>query len=357
LISIILPIRNEASSIERTISSILNQNNINQGFEILIADGMSNDGTRKIIQSFSEKNYSINLIDNPEQIVANGFNRALSIARGNYIIRVDGHSEINQDFITNCMKQFEYSDAECVGGPTNHVGSGIIGNAITIAQSSKFGVGGAAFRECVHQGRDVDTLAFGAYKRKVFEKIGGYDEELVRNQDDEFNFRLIQSGGRIWLDPSIKSTYYPRDSLSKLFKQYFQYGFYKIRVVQKRRSFASWRHIVPGIFVFSLLLSFNFYLLSWNPWLFYLITGSYFTANIIAALWKTIKQIIEQVSRKSFHCALLSFFLLPVVFFTLHFSYGLGSIFGLFYFWNKWGDRLLRDDHFDKEQFNLNTNV
>ena len=357
MVSIILPIRNEVRYIRQLLESILNQQFTGEGFEILITDGMSTDGTRKIIKEYAQYINEIHLIDNPENIVSTGFNRALSISKGHIIIRVDGHADISSDFLENCLEVINKIDADCVGGKTKHVAIGIIGHAVNFAQSSMFGLGGVVFRKSVQEGIYVDTLAFGAYKRGVFETIGGYDEELVRNQDDEFNFRLIQNGGKIWLDPTIKSTYYPRNSLIKLFKQYFQYGFYKIRVMQKRRGFASWRHLVPGIFVLSLLLSFIFILATPNEWFFYLITGSYAIANILATFWEIIKKTIDKESRQSANFSLSTFLLLPLIYFILHFSYGLGFICGLVYFWNKWNDRKVKDHHLDKEHFKLNANA
>ena len=197
------------------------------------------------------------------------------------------------------------------------------------------------------KGRNVDTLAFGAYKREVFENLGGYDEELVRNQDDEFNFRLIQNGGKIWLDPSIKSTYYSRNSFIKLFKQYFQYGFYKIRLMQKRRGFASWRHLVPGIFVMSLLIGFFLFIIKIDPFFLFLVGTPYLLFSLIFTLLEIFK------SPKH----VFSIILLPLTFFILHFSYGLGFLLGTLWFWNKWNDRKVKDHHFDKEQFKLNTNA
>ena len=234
MISIIIPIWNESKFIGRILESILNQKNNDQRVEIIISDGISDDGTRDIIQAYIKSNNNIMLIDNPGRIVSVGFNMALSVARGDIIIRIDGHSEIPKDFLYSCISTFKNVEADCVGGATKHKSYSIIGNAISIAQTSRFGVGGVLFRTGVKHGQYVDTLAFGAYKKEVFEKIGGYDEELVRNQDDEFNFRLIQNGGKIWLDPSIRSAYYSRSTFIGLFKQYFQYGFYKIRVIQKR---------------------------------------------------------------------------------------------------------------------------
>ena len=356
-VSIILPVRNEVGYIKKSLKSILNQKNIGKEFEILICDGMSTDGTREIIKEYAQNINEIHIIDNPEKIVSTGFNRALSKSKGRIIIRVDGHAKIASNFIGNSLEVINKIEADCVGGEIKHVAIGIIGQAVNFAQSSKFGVGGVVFREGSKEGKYVDTLAFGAYKRNVFEKLGGLDEELVRNQDDELNFRLIQNGGKIWLDPTIKSTYYPRNSLIKLFKQYFQYGFYKIRVIQKRRGFASWRHLVPGTFVLVLLLSFIIYLGTSIACPFYLITGFYAMTNILATFWEIIKKVIDKESRQSADISLSTFLLLPLVFFTLHFSYGLGFICGLVYFWNKWNDRKVKDHHIDKEQFKLNASV
>ena len=350
MISIIVPVRNEIDYIKLTIDSILKQNNYDQIAEILIVDGLSDDGTREIIKNYIKTNINVKLIDNPEKIVSTGFNRALSISKGDIIVRVDGHSQLSKDFIKSCMTTLNDVQADCVGGATEHISSGLIADTIKIAQSSRFGVGGVAFREGVINGKYVDTLAFGAYRRRVFEKIGGYDEELVRNQDDEFNFRLIQDGGRIWLDPSIKSFYYPRKSLLKLFVQYFQYGFYKIRVMQKRKGFSSWRHIVPLIFVLSLILFFIAALSSSIKLPFYLFILLYSILNIFAVLFEIIKRVLNIKNKIKPQSSFLTFIFLPLVYFILHFSYGLGSVFGLIYFWNKWNDIGLKDSNFIRSQ-------
>ncbi|MBT7113078.1 MAG: glycosyltransferase family 2 protein [Candidatus Marinimicrobia bacterium] len=342
MISVILPIRNEEHFIDKTLDSILYQSDGN--VEIIISNGMSTDGTREIIQKYQSESPSIQLIDNPEEIVSTGFNRALSVAKGEIIIRVDGHSEIDKAYLQNCISIMAETGADCVGGSTTHVANGITGKAVVLTQSSIFGVGGVSFRKNIKNGHYVDTLAFGAYKRKVFDEIGGYDEELVRNQDDEFNFRLIQNGGKIWLDPSIKSSYTPRNSFIGLFKQYFQYGFYKVRVMQKRRGFASWRHLVPGLFVSSILLSFFIYFLNGNLFSFKLI----FIPYIVISLGFTVIAFFKSPNK------ILSVFLLPFTFFILHFSYGLGFLSGLVWFWNKWGDTEVKDSHFVFEKFKSN---
>ena len=340
-ITYIAPIRNESLFIERMIKSIINQNNNNFDFEIIVADGMSTDGTRNIINRLMKTVNEIKLIDNPEKIVSTGFNRALSISKGDYIIRIDGHAELATDFLQNSLRELKITNADCVGGPIINIATGIIGNAIAIAQQSKFGVGGVAFRENNNIGKYVDTLAFGTYKRNVFKKIGGYDIELLRNQDDEFNFRMLQQDLKIWLHPSIKSYYYPKNSIHRLFMQYFQYGFFKIRVFQKRSAAASFRHIIPLIFIINLF--FAIYSL--------LVTDFYMPIIILGVFYTSISIVFSiREALKNFDNG-FSLIFLPICFLTLHIAYGLGSFIGLFYFINKWNDKGLKDKYFDKKNF------
>lgn len=346
MISIIIPIRNEAQSIEKIIQSILSQT-IDKDFEIIVADGNSSDGTREIIKNLQINNPNIILFDNPEKIVSTGFNRALTASKGNIIIRVDGHCEIAPNYLQKCLECLEKINADCVGGATEHVAPGLVGKSITIAQSSFFGVGGVSFRKNIGKGQYVDTLAFGAYRREVFDQIGGYDEELVRNQDDEFNFRLIQNGRKIWLDPSIKSKYYPRNSFIKLFKQYFQYGFYKIRVIQKRRGIASYRHVVPGLFVLTLLFGLSIFLFTGNNIPILSLCLPYLSFNLFATILVLIKTPFN----------IISVMMLPITFFILHISYGLGFLMGFIYFLHKWGDIKTKYSHFNRKQFTTNSNI
>ena len=343
MISIIVPIRNEIKTIRKTMQSLINQKT-KQEYEIIVVDGLSDDGTREVIRDFQKFYDHINFIDNPAKVVPVGFNKALSIAKGNVIIRVDGHATINSNYIEQCLKSFEKTGAECVGGPIRNCSLGVIGEAISIAQSSKFGTGGVSFRSAINEGKYVTTLAFGAYKRAIFNTIGGYDEELIRNQDDEFNMRLIQSGGKIWLDPSIKSFYYSRSSLLSFIKQYFQYGFYKIRVMQKRKGFASFRHIVPLCFIMALIITSFLYFFYKISIPFLLIIGIYFSLSIIASF----------IHLFSFRYKLFSIVFLPLCYFTMHSSYGVGTLIGMFYFVNKWNDREVKDNHFNVKRFSEN---
>ena len=217
MISIILPIRNEEKHISDVLESIINQNKINFDIEIIVVDGISKDSTRDIVNEFINKYENVFLIDNPKKIVPVGFNIGLSKAKGDIIIRVDGHTTIDSDYIFNCVNKLNTIDAANVGGLMSANGEKFIDKIVAIATSSIFGVGNSYFHFSKID-RYVDTVYLGAWKKEIFEKYGGFDEELVRNQDDEFNFRLMQNGEKIWLDRSIRSTYFPRNSIKKLFK-------------------------------------------------------------------------------------------------------------------------------------------
>ena len=281
-VSIIIPIRNEAQYIRRCLNSVLSQDYPSDRMEILVVDGMSDDGTREIVQQIiedrspdakdepgsgsieNEARPRVVLLDNPKRIVPSALNIGLSQAQGEVIMRIDGHCEIAPDYISRCLELLERTGADNVGGPLKTISDTLVGRAISLATSSAFGVGGVRFRCSTNPGW-VDTVFPGAFPRQVFERIGNFDEELVRNQDDEFNFRLRQSGGKIWLDPSIKISYYARSNFRGLWRQYLQYGFYKVRVIQKRGAVPSWRHLIPAAFVSGLTLTVLLGFITGNP--------------------------------------------------------------------------------------------
>jgi glycosyltransferase involved in cell wall biosynthesis len=282
-VTIIMPIRNEAGYIQRSLGSVLTQDYPGDRMEILVVDGMSDDATRDLVaQEIARQEHQddapqnppkahIALLDNPGRIVPTALNIGLSRARGDIIVRVDGHCEIAPDYVRQIVHRLSQREASAVGGPMTTIGENRVARAISMAQSSWFGVGGVAFRTGRKEGCYVDTVAFGGYLREVFSRIGGFDEELVRNQDDEFNLRLTRSGGKIWLDPAIRSVYYSRAGFPSLWRQYFQYGFYKVRVMQKHRTVAAWRHLVPALFVSGLALSLFFAAVSQNFFWFALV--------------------------------------------------------------------------------------
>lgn len=328
-VSVVMPIRNEADFIKRGLKAVFAQTYPLELLEIIIADGQSNDGTKGIIEKLrNETNTSITIVNNPERIAPTGLNRAIARSKGEIIVRVDGHCEIEPDYVANCVKYLRAGKAESVGGPIETIGETFIAEGIAIAMSSNFGVGGSAFRTINDREMYVDTVAFPGYQKKILERVGKFNEELVRNQDDEFNYRLRKLGGRILLTPDIRSRYYSRGTILSLWRQYFQYGFYKVRVLQLHPLQMRPRQFIPLIFVVSLLISLIV--------AFVHIIGIYFFAAIIAAY--LLVNILASI-KVSYKKGVKFLLLLPLCFFILHFSYGLGFLCGLFYFANRWGEK------------------
>ena len=220
---------------------------------MIVADGMSDDGTRAILEQFAKTEPRLKIVDNPNRIVSTGLNAALAVARGKVIIRMDAHTEFARDYVRSCLEVLEATGADNVGGPWVAKGSGQVGRAIAAAFQSPFAMGGARGHDPSYEGT-VDTVYLGCWPRRVFDQIGLFDEELVRNQDDEFNLRLTEHGGRIYQSPRIRSWYTPRNSLRALLNQYKQYGYWKVRVIRKHQKPASIRHLVPAAFMCSLVM-------------------------------------------------------------------------------------------------------
>ena len=317
-ITVIMPIRNEADFIERAISSVLDNDYPAKQMEILAVDGMSDDGTREIVARLSKADSRVMMLDNPKRIASAAMNIGLKAARGDLFIRVDGHVEIPPDFIAASIRCLhEHPQAWVAGGYIKTVADSFTGRAIASAMRSSIGVGNSRFRLGDYEGW-VDTLAFGTHHMWIIDKVGYFDEELVRNQDDEFNLRIILAGGKIWMSKSIQSTYFSRGSLGKLWKQYFQYGFWRIRTLQKHKRPASFRQLVPLLFVLSLLLPglAGFF---WKPlWILLAIEAVlYLLGLVIGALDVGLKSGWRYAP------------LAPAVFAILHFAYGLGSLWGV----------------------------
>jgi cellulose synthase/poly-beta-1,6-N-acetylglucosamine synthase-like glycosyltransferase len=316
-----MPIRNEARYIKRSLGAVLAQDYPLDRLEIVVIDGMSDDGTRQLIQEMwanrpASQRGCLQLLDNPARVTPVALNLGLRQAKGQVVILIGGHCEIATNYVRHCVEILQKTGADCVGGPMTTIGEAHSAQVIALAQGSFFGVGGVAFRKGGQKPGYVDTVAFGAYRRELFDQVGRFDEELVRNQDDEFNFRLTQAGGKIWLDPSIRCAYYSRANLRGLWRQYFQYGLYKVLVIQKRRAVPSWRHLVPTTFVLSLVMTCLLALLTNQPLWLFSVAGPYAIANILACLYTT---------RQNWRALPL----LPLAFLTLHLAYGLGFLAGI----------------------------
>jgi glycosyltransferase involved in cell wall biosynthesis len=317
LVSVIIPCRNEKDYIATTLLSILNQEIPENGFEVIVADGMSNDGTRVILSRFAQSDSRVRMVDNPGEIVSTGLNEAIRHARGRVIIRMDAHTKYAQNYICQCVDVLNKTGAENVGGPWIAEGDGLLGRAIAAAFQSPFAIGGARSHDPNYTGF-VDTVYLGCWPRAVFERYGLFDEELVRNQDDEFNLRVKRAGGKIWQSSCIESWYRPRQTLSDLFAQYSQYGYWKVRIIQKYKISGSIRHLVPGTFVF--MLSILPLLSLFSPMMlavWWLIVGLYFACVFFASVATSARRGRDL------------FFLLPLVFACYHGAYGCGFLRGV----------------------------
>lgn len=327
-ISVVMACRNERRHIQAFTESFLAQDLSGFDWELIIADGMSNDGTSEFLHELARDNPRVTVVENVYRIVATGLNAAIRSARGEIILRMDTHTEYAPNYIRKCVETLEASGACNVGGPARTVAHGLRARAIQAAYHSPFASGGARFHDENYSGY-VDTVPYGCWNKETLLKMGLFDEQLVRNQDDELNLRLIRSGGKIWQSSDIVSWYHPRSSFSSLFRQYFQYGFWKVRVIRKHKIPASWRHTVPGAFVLAnilllvaaLVTSFSGLSLAAaaaeSIWLAFLMC--YFLACLTFAA----------VSARERGWRLLIY--LPFTFAIFHVSYGLGFLAGIVY--------------------------
>src|SRR5688572_21937818 len=234
LVSIVLPCRNEQGYIQACLQSALDQDPPEGGYEIIVADGMSTDGTRQYLEQMARQHPQIRVLDNPGRIVSTGLNAAIRAARGDNIVRMDAHTIYAPDYVRQCLAVMEETGADNVGGPMQTTARTFMERAIRAVFHSSFAVGGARSHQTSYEGY-VDTVIYGCWKKEVFKRLGYFDEELVRNQDDEFNLRLTRAGGKIYQAPRIRSRYHVRGSLTALFRQYMQYGYWKTLVIRKHR--------------------------------------------------------------------------------------------------------------------------
>jgi len=315
-VSIVVPCRNERDHIETALETILAQQPPPGNFEVIVSDGMSDDGTREIILRLAHVDSRIRMVDNRRGIVSTGLNAAICKALGSIIVRMDAHTIYAPDYVRQCVQVLEETAADNVGGPWVARGEGRVGKAIAAAFQSSFACGGARGHD-PHYSGPVDTVYLGCWRREIFDRIGFFDEELVRNQDDEFNLRIVRCGGKVWQSVKIKSCYYPRESLRHLFAQYVQYGYWKARILQKHRLPASFRHLIPAAFASALGLLPVLSLL-WPTvfWVWVSLLGLYVAVNIFVS--------VLTAAGNGWNL----FLLLPCVFAIFHLAYGWGFLRG-----------------------------
>jgi glycosyltransferase involved in cell wall biosynthesis len=314
-ISVIIPCYNEKRFINNCLESIVLNDYPKEKVEILVIDGMSNDGTREIIKKYSEEYPFVRMIDNPRRIVPTALNIGIRNSQGEIILRMDAHNNFEKDYISKCVKYLQKYNVDNIGGIwiTLPGADTVMAKAIALALGHPFGVGNAFYRIGSQEPRFVDTVPFGCYRKEIFERVGLFDEDLIRNQDDEMNHRIIKNGGKILLKPDIVSHYFARDRLSKLAKMMFQYGYFKPLAAKKIGGLVTWRQVIPPMFVTALLLSQFF----WGP---LILLGIYMAPNLYSSFSLSMGKDKRYL------------FLLPIVFFVNHISYGAGYLNGLWDF-------------------------
>jgi len=326
-VSIIIPCRNEEKFIGKCLESLIKQDYPKDSFEVLVIDGGSEDGTRKVAGGYASKYSFIKIWDNPQKFTPFALNIGIKNARGEVIIRMDSHADYKSDYISECLKYLEEYKADNVGGIIKTLPKEKTpwAKAIAYSLSSFFGVGTSHFRLGSKKPRWVDTVFGGCYRKEVFDRVGLFNEKMIRGQDIEFNRRLKRAGGKILLVPNIVAYYYPQATITNFWKHNFTDGFWTIYPLQFGIKIFSWRHLLPLFFVSGLIVL-----------LFLSLFSNFFSGVLktvvfiyIAASFYFAFKIIPQ--KKDFKV----FFLIPVAFAARHIGYGLGSLSGLIDFVSK----------------------
>lgn len=322
-VSIVIPCRNENSFIKECIDAILHSEGVNFSLiNIYIVDGMSNDGTRETIANIIAHHPNVHLVDNPKQLTPYAFNLGIEASGKVDFVQIIGARHIvSKNYISLCIKRLtENAEIWCVGGKIINEYANETGKIISKAMSTSFGMGLGNFRTLEKSGF-TDTVTSPMYPYWVFEKTGLFDEELVRNQDDDFNFRVTNAGGKIYFENEISLKYYVRASFKGLWRQFFQYGYWKVYVNKKHKAITTIRQLIPPFFVLYLILmictsavSSSLFLLSTIPLLCYLVLAKFVSIKLL-----------ESFQLSTYLKTLITF---PI----LHISYGLGYLTGIFEF-------------------------
>jgi glycosyltransferase involved in cell wall biosynthesis len=256
VVSVIVPCYNEEATIRQLLEAVYGQTYPINKVEVVIADGLSTDGTRAVVNDFKSNHteLQIRVVDNALRVIPSGLNRAIEAASGKYIVRLDAHSVPSSDYIQNCVYGLENDLGDNVGGvwKIQPGADSWMAKSIAIAAAHPIGAGDARYR-IGGVAQEVDTVPFGAFEKELVNHIGKFNETLLTNEDYEFNTRLRLSGGRVWMDPKISSIYYARPTLRELAKQYWRYGYWKAQMLRRYPKTLRWRQIIPPLFVLSLL--------------------------------------------------------------------------------------------------------
>ncbi len=317
-VTVTIPMFNEEHYIAACLDSVLANDYPQDRLEVLVVDGRSTDRSRDIVLDYCRRYPFIRLLDNPKRIIPAALNIGIREAKGEIIIRMDAHTFYAPDYIRQCVELLRTSGAANVGGVQRAVGTNYLSQAVAAAMNSPFGVGNAYFRY-VEKEMWVDTVYLGAWWKATLEHLGGFREDMVINEDYELNYRIRKMGGKILLSPRIRCWYYVRPSLKALARQYLRYGLWKVRTLVSHPDSLRWRQLAPPALVVALLFSIG--ILSVNQMVGSIVPMLYLAANLIASTWTASRRGWKYLP------------LLPVVFATIHLSWGIGFFAGLF----KWG--------------------
>jgi len=322
-VTIIIPCRNEEAFFEKCLRSIIENDYPKDTLEVFVVDGASEDGTPNIIQKYTKKYPFIRYLKNERKIIPAAMNVGIKNAQGEIIMKMDAHSTYQKDYISKCVHYLIEYNADNVGGIliTRPRGNTLQARAIAAALSHPFGAGSSPFRKASasKNPREVDTVAFGCYKKNVFDRIGLYNENLTRSSDMELNIRLKKSGGKILLIPSIIGYYYPEATFKAYAKHNIQDGIWAIYPLKFTHSLLRPRHLVPLLFIMALIVSL---ILSFFLRLFFYVVLAIASAYIITSF---AVSFLIAVNKKDYRY----FFAMPVAFAIRHIVYGIGSLWGI----------------------------
>jgi cellulose synthase/poly-beta-1,6-N-acetylglucosamine synthase-like glycosyltransferase len=317
LVSIVIPMYNEARYITTLIDSINALDYPHEKVEILIVDGQSTDGSRELVRELSGTDTRIKLLDNPARKTPSGLNIGVRGSSGEVIIILGAHSTLDKDFVKKNVETMRQENVVCTGGTIINRGHTFFQRLVGIAMSTPFGMGSAPYRYSKKM-KNVDTVMFGAYTRTVFDEIGLFEETRLISEDAELNWRIRQAGYNIVFNPEIISYYYPRDSFGKLIKQFFRYGILRVNVLKKHRTGVNRFHILPPIYVFFLIMLILGGFLNTS---LLLLAGGIIFVHYLAGVVSSVLN-----ARERYPLALL---ILPFIYMSMHFSWGLGFFYGL----------------------------
>jgi glycosyltransferase involved in cell wall biosynthesis len=321
-VSIVIPCYNEEKTIRLLLLAISEQTYPLSDIEVIIADGMSTDRTREEIDTFilDHPDLAVKVVDNRARVIPVALNTAIKASTGDFIVRLDAHSIPSQDYVAQCIADLEKGLGDNVGGiwEITPGGLGWMAESIAIAAKHPLGVGDAHYR-FTERAQEVDTVPFGSYRRNLIERMGGYDETLLTNEDYEFNVRIRREGGKIWLNPAIRSTYYSRPDIKTLAKQYWRYGYWKVRMLRRYPDTVRWRQAIPPLFTLSLIiLGILSVPLTLPRWILAVEVVSYALTLMTVGIKMTVKE----------H-KLFLLFGFPLAVMTMHFSWGTAFLWSL----------------------------